>query len=155
MADSPSLSSSILPAIPSKLPRVGTTIFTVMSQLAQQHGAVNLGQGFPDFEPPQRLRDSLARAMSAGANQYAPMTGLLRLREQIAIKSQRLHGRKLDPETEITVTSGATEAIFAAIAATVGAGDEVILLDPCYAYVWQGIDMHPLHVSPWTLPAQD
>jgi methionine aminotransferase len=141
MADSPSLSSSILPAIPSKLPRVGTTIFTVMSQLAQQHGAVNLGQGFPDFEPPQRLRDSLAQAMAAGANQYAPMTGLLRLREQIAIKSQRLHGRKLDPETEITVTSGATEAIFAAIAATVGAGDEVILLDPCYDSYEPAIDL--------------
>ncbi|WP_411887590.1 pyridoxal phosphate-dependent aminotransferase [Hydrocarboniphaga effusa] len=130
MADSLSFPTLVPPA--SKLPRVGTTIFTVMSQLAQQHGAVNLGQGFPDFEPPQRLRDSLVRAMAAGANQYAPMTGLLRLREQIAIKSQRLHARRLDPETEITITSGATEAIFAAIAATVGIGDEVILLDPCY-----------------------
>lgn len=137
MADSSSFSLTI----PSKLPRVGTTIFTVMSQLAQQHGAVNLGQGFPDFEPPQRLRDSLALAMSNGANQYAPMAGLLRLREQIAIKSQRLHGRKLDPDSEITITSGATEAIFAAVAATVGAGDEVILLDPCYDSYEPAIDL--------------
>ena len=136
----PDSSSFPLP-IPSKLPRVGTTIFTVMSQLAQQHGAVNLGQGFPDFEPPQRLRDSLAQAMSSGANQYAPMAGLLRLREQIAIKSQLLHGRKLDPDSEITITSGATEAIFAVVAATVGNGDEVILLDPCYDSYEPAIDL--------------
>ena len=116
----------------SKLPKVGTTIFTVMSQLAQQHQAVNLGQGFPDFEGPQALRDALAAAMNSGKNQYAPMTGVPRLREQIALKTDRLYGRRVNPDTEVTVTSGATEALFAAIAAVVRPGDEVIVLDPCY-----------------------
>lgn len=116
----------------SKLPKVGTTIFTVMSQLAQQHQAVNLGQGFPDFEGPQALRDALAAAMNSGKNQYAPMTGVPRLREQIALKTERLYGRHVNPDTEVTVTSGATEALFAAIAAVVRPGDEVIVLDPCY-----------------------
>ena len=96
--------------IRTKLPKVGTTIFTVMSQLAMEHKAVNLGQGFPDFEGPQALRDSLTNAMSAGRNQYAPMTGIARLREQIALKTERLYGRKVSPDTEVTVTSGATEA---------------------------------------------
>ncbi|HEY0961551.1 MAG TPA: methionine aminotransferase [Pseudomonadales bacterium] len=118
--------------IESKLPRVGTTVFTVMSQLAAQHGAVNLGQGFPDFATPQRLRDALADAMRTGHNQYAPMSGLLALREQIARKVQALYGRTVDPEGEVTITSGATEAIFAAIAAVVRHGDEVIVFDPCY-----------------------
>jgi methionine transaminase len=115
-----------------KLPKVGTTVFTVMSQLAVQHGAVNLGQGFPDFETPKRLRDKLEEAMRAGLNQYAPMTGVAALREQIARKVAAVYGCKVDPATEITVTSGATEAIFAAIAAVVRVGDEVIVLDPCY-----------------------
>jgi methionine transaminase len=118
--------------IQSKLPKVGTTIFTVMSQLAIQHKAVNLGQGFPDFEGPQALRDALAEAMNSGRNQYAPMTGIPRLREQIALKSERMYGRRVDADTEVTVTSGATEALFAAIAATVHGGEEVIVLDPCY-----------------------
>jgi methionine transaminase len=118
--------------IQTKLPKVGTTIFTVMSQLAIQHKAVNLGQGFPDFEGPQALRDALAAAMNSGRNQYAPMTGIPRLREQIALKCERLYGRRPDADTEVTVTSGATEALFAAIAATVRSGEEVIVLDPCY-----------------------
>lgn len=118
--------------IQTKLPKVGTTIFTVMSQLALEHKAVNLGQGFPDFDGPQALRDALAAAMNAGRNQYAPMTGLPALREQIARKTERLYGRKVNPDTEVTVTSGATEALFAAIAAVVRSGDEVIVLDPCY-----------------------
>ena len=118
--------------IASKLPRVGTTIFTVMSQLALQHKAVNLGQGFPDFDGPPALREALARHMAEGRNQYAPMTGVPRLREQIAFKTERCYGRRTDPETEVTVTSGATEALFAAIAAVVRGGDEVIVLDPCY-----------------------
>ncbi|MBO9663042.1 pyridoxal phosphate-dependent aminotransferase [Dokdonella sp.] len=118
--------------IETKLPKVGTTIFTVMSQLALEHKAVNLGQGFPDFDGPQALRDALAAAMNAGRNQYAPMTGVPALREQIARKTERLYGRKVNPDTEVTVTSGATEALFAAIAAVVRAGDEVIVLDPCY-----------------------
>jgi methionine transaminase len=116
----------------SKLPRVGTNIFTRMSQLATQHGAVNLGQGFPDFPTPPALCEALARHVAAGRNQYAPMTGVPQLRQQIALKTERMYGRGVDPETEVTVTSGATEALFAAVAATVGAGDEVIVLDPCY-----------------------
>jgi methionine aminotransferase len=115
-----------------KLPKVGTTVFTVMSQLALKHDAVNLGQGFPDFDTPPRLRASLAEAMAAGHNQYAPMAGVAVLREQLARKVQALYGRSVDPETEITITSGATEAIFAAVAAVVRSGDEVIVLDPCY-----------------------
>jgi methionine aminotransferase len=118
--------------IESKLPNVGTTIFTVMSQLAAQHGAVNLGQGFPDFDGPQSLRDALAAAMNSGKNQYAPMTGVPKLREQIALKTERLYGAKVNADTEVTVTSGATEALFAAIAALVRPGDEAIVLDPCY-----------------------
>ena len=118
--------------IETKLPRVGTTIFTVMSQLALEHKAVNLGQGFPDFEPPQNLREALVRAMNEGRNQYAPMSGIPKLREQIALATERYYGRRVSADTEVTVTSGATEAIFAAIAAVVHAGDEVIVLDPCY-----------------------
>ena len=115
-----------------KLPKVGTTIFSVMSRLAQEHQAVNLGQGFPDFEPPQPLRAALSRAMDSGSNQYAPMHGIRTLREQIAQKTLELYGRKLDVEADITVTSGATEASFAAIAAVVRAGEEVIVFDPAY-----------------------
>jgi methionine aminotransferase len=118
--------------IRTKLPKVGTTIFSVMSQLATQHKAVNLGQGFPDFDGPQSLRDALAAAMNSGKNQYAPMTGVPKLREQIALKTEKLYGRKVSADNEITVTSGATEALFAAIAAVVHAGEEVIVLDPCY-----------------------
>ncbi len=118
--------------IRTKLPKVGTTIFSVMSQLATQHKAVNLGQGFPDFDGPQSLRDALATAMNSGKNQYAPMTGVLKLREQIALKTEKLYGRKVSADNEITITSGATEALFAAIAAVVHAGEEVIVLDPCY-----------------------
>ncbi|MGA9343086.1 MAG: pyridoxal phosphate-dependent aminotransferase [Rhodanobacteraceae bacterium] len=118
--------------IQSKLPKVGTTIFTVMSQLALKHKAVNLGQGFPDFDGPQALRDALTAAMNSGKNQYAPMPGVPALREQIARKTEALYGRKVDMDTDITVTSGATEALFAAIAAVVRAGDEAIVLDPCY-----------------------
>ncbi|MFZ7097153.1 pyridoxal phosphate-dependent aminotransferase [Luteimonas dalianensis] len=115
-----------------KLPRVGTTIFTVMSQLAAEHGAVNLGQGFPDFDVPPRLVDALDRAMRDGHNQYAPMTGIPALRQAIADKAQRVYGAGVDPDAEVTVTSGATEAIFNAIHAVVREGEEVIVLDPAY-----------------------
>lgn len=118
--------------IETKLPKVGTTIFTVMSQLALEYKAVNLGQGFPDFETPANLRDALTRAMGEGRNQYAPMSGIPKLREQIALQVDRLYGRRISADTEVTVTSGATEAIFAAVACAVHAGDEVIVLDPCY-----------------------
>jgi methionine aminotransferase len=124
-----------------KLPKVGTTIFSVMSQLALQHKAVNLGQGFPDFEPPPALRDALTRAMNAGHNQYAPATGVPPLREQIALKTERLYGRRISADNEVTVTSGATEAIFSAIAAVVRAGDEVIVLDPAYDCYDPAIDL--------------
>ncbi|MGH8249359.1 MAG: methionine aminotransferase [Steroidobacteraceae bacterium] len=116
----------------SKLPGVGTTIFTVMSRLAAETGAVNLGQGFPDFDPPERLRELVALHLAAGHNQYAPMAGLPALCEAIAEQAARRHGWRIDAEREITVTAGATEAIFAAIHAVVRAGEEVILLDPSY-----------------------
>ncbi len=116
----------------SKLPRVGTTIFTVMSRLAAETGAINLGQGFPDFQPPERLRQLVGEHLSAGHNQYAPMAGLPALCDAIAEAALRRHGWRIDPATEITVTAGGTEAIFAAIHAVVRAGEEVILLDPSY-----------------------
>ncbi|MDH7452741.1 pyridoxal phosphate-dependent aminotransferase [Luteimonas composti] len=125
----------------SKLPKVGTTIFTVMSQLAQEHGAVNLGQGFPDFEAPARLVEELDRAMRAGHNQYAPMTGVPALRQAIAAKTVRVYGHQPDADGEVTVTSGATEAIFNAIHAVVRAGDEVVVLDPCYDCYEPAIDL--------------
>jgi methionine aminotransferase len=120
------------PVLRSRLPKVGTTIFTVMSSLAQQHGAVNLGQGFPDFDCDPALLDAVAKAMHAGLNQYPPMPGVPQLREAIAAKIEALYGRRYDAGGEITVTAGATQAIFTAILAIVHPGDEVIVLDPCY-----------------------
>ena len=120
------------PAIESRLPRVGTTIFTVMSALAQQHGAVNLGQGFPDFDCDPALLDAVTKAMHSGLNQYPPMAGVPLLREAIAAKIEALYGHRYDAGSEITVTAGATQAIITAILAIVHPGDEVIVLDPCY-----------------------
>ena len=120
------------PAFPSKLPNVGTTIFTVMSALAAEHKAVNLGQGFPDFECAPELVNAVTAAMQAGHNQYPPMTGVPALREAVARKIEALHARAYNPNTEITITAGATQAIITAILAIVHAGDEVIVLDPCY-----------------------
>lgn len=140
--------------IASKLPNVGTTIFTVVSQLAAQRGAVNLGQGFPDFEGPAELHEALHRHTRAGRNQYAPMTGVPALREAIARKTAALYGRAVNPDTDVTVTSGATEALFAAIHATVRPGDEVIVLDPCYDSYEPAIALaggHTVHV-PLTAP---
>jgi methionine aminotransferase len=133
--------STDFPAPGTKLPKVGTTIFTVMSQLAAEHGAVNLGQGFPDFPVPARLVDALGRAMREGHNQYAPMTGIPALRQAIAAKTERVYGWKPDADAEITVTSGATEAILDAIHAVVRAGDEVVVLDPCYDCYEPAIDL--------------
>mgnify|MGYP006150468277 CR=1 FL=1 len=127
--------------VPNKLPKVGTTIFTVMSQLALEHQAVNLGQGFPDFPVPQRLVEELARAMAEGKNQYAPMTGIPALRQAIAAKTARCYGRAVDADAEVTVTSGASEAIFNAILALVSPGEEVIVLDPCYDCYEPAIDL--------------
>ncbi|MDA8453265.1 pyridoxal phosphate-dependent aminotransferase [Acidovorax sp. GBBC 3334] len=120
------------PAFPSKLPHVGTTIFSVMSALAAEHGAVNLGQGFPDFNCDPALVDAVNDAMRAGHNQYPPMPGVAALRHAVARKIEALHGRAYSPDGEITVTAGATQAILTAILAIVHAGDEVIVLDPCY-----------------------
>jgi methionine aminotransferase len=127
--------------IDSKLPNVGTTIFTTMSQLATERRAVNLGQGFPDFEGPAELHEALHRHTRAGRNQYAPMTGVPALRQAIARKVAALYGRETDPDAEVTVTSGATEALFAAIHAVVQPGDEVIVLDPCYDSYEPAIDL--------------
>jgi methionine aminotransferase len=124
-----------------KLPKVGTTIFTVMSQLALEHQAVNLGQGFPDFDVPEPLIAALDRAMRAGRNQYAPMTGVPALRQAIAAKTQRCYGHKVDADAEITVTSGASEAIFDAVLAVVRPGEEVVVLDPCYDCYEPAIDL--------------
>ncbi len=118
--------------VTSKLPDVGTTIFTVMSQLAQEHEAINLSQGYPDFAVPEELADLVARYIHEGKNQYPPMTGVPELREQIALKAEKLYGASLDADREITVTSGATEALFVAIQAVINAGDEAIVLDPAY-----------------------
>jgi len=116
----------------SKLPGVGTTIFTVMSQLAAEAGAINLGQGFPDFQPPARLCGLIAEHLAAGHNQYAPMPGLPALCEAIASHAQRRYGLSIDVANEVTVTAGGTEALFAAIHAVVRPGDEVVMLDPAY-----------------------
>lgn len=141
--------------IETKLPKVGTTIFSVMSHLAVQHKAVNLGQGFPDFEPPEALRDAVSRAMANGLNQYAPGIGTAALREQIALKTERLYGHKVSPDSDVTVTSGATEALFSAIAAVVRAGDEVIVFDPAYDSYEPAIELQgarAVHI-PLTVPS--
>jgi methionine transaminase len=120
------------PVLESRLPSVGTTIFTVMSALAQEHGAVNLGQGFPDFDCDPKLIGAVEAAMRRGLNQYPPMAGVPALREAVAAKIESLYGQRYDPVNEITVTAGATQAIFTALLAIVHQGDEVIVLDPCY-----------------------
>lgn len=124
------MSAALFPE--SKLPALGTTIFTQMSALAQQHQAINLSQGFPDFDGPDYLQQRLAYHVAQGANQYAPMTGAAPLRSAIAEKTEVQYGWQPDVEREITVTAGATEALFAAIAALVRPGDEVICFDPSY-----------------------
>jgi len=118
--------------VQSKLPDVGITIFTVMSNLANEHSATNLSQGFPDFDVDPKLLDLVDKYMRAGYNQYAPMQGVFALRARIAEKAQQLYEAAYDPATEITVTSGATEALFAAITAVVQTGDEVIVMEPAF-----------------------
>jgi methionine transaminase len=120
------------PAVTSRLPRVGTTIFTTMSALAAEHQAVNLGQGFPDFDCDARLVALVNDAMQRGLNQYPPMIGIPALREAVAQKLERLYGHTVNPQTEVTITAGATQAIITTILALVHRGDEVIVLDPCY-----------------------
>jgi len=122
---------SVIP-LRSKLPDTGVTIFTTMSRLALEHGAINLSQGFPDFNCAPELIDAVARYMREGHNQYAPMPGVIPLREALAMKIERLYGHRYDPVSEITVTSGATEALYATLTALVHPGDEVLLFQPAY-----------------------
>ena len=124
-----------------RLPWAGTNIFTVMSALATRHRAINLGQGFPDFDCDPLLQQAVTEAMHAGHNQYAPMPGVLPLRERIAAKTALLYGHRYDIEREITVTAGATQAIMAAVMALAGPGDEVIVLEPCYDAYQPAIDL--------------
>ena len=130
-----------IPQVSSKLPQVGTTIFTVMSALAAEHNAVNLGQGFPDFECAPALVNAVTAAMQAGHNQYPPMPGIPALREAVATKIAALHARQYNANTEITITAGATQAIITIILAIVHPGDEVIVLDPCYDSYVPNIDL--------------
>jgi len=134
----------------SKLPNIGTSIFTVMTELANKHNALNLSQGFPDFNPPADLIKLVEKNMRAGNNQYAPMQGLLSLREKIAAKTEELYGQAYNPNTEVTVTSGATEAIFSTISAFVQEGDEVIVFEPAYDSYAPVIKINggtPIHVG--------
>jgi methionine aminotransferase len=148
--------------IVSKLPFTGTTIFTVMSALANEVGAINLSQGFPDYDSPPELNQLVNQAMNEGHNQYAPMPGLISLREQITIKVEKLHGAVYDPGTEITVTAGATQAIFTAISTIVNPGDEVIIFEPAYdSYapavrvmggIVKALELEPPHYRiPWAM----
>ncbi|WP_439881144.1 pyridoxal phosphate-dependent aminotransferase [Pontibacter sp. MBLB2868] len=116
----------------SKLPDVGNSIFSVMSGLANEYQAINLSQGFPDFNCPEPLIQLVTQYMHEGFNQYAPMPGVLKLREKISLKTEKMYGYRPNQDTEITVTSGATEALYAAITAVVRPGDEVVVLEPCY-----------------------
>ena len=121
-----------MPALPTKLPNTGTTIFTVMSALAAEHGAVNLGQGFPDFSADPALLQAATDAMAAGHNQYPPMTGVPALRQAVAAKLNGLYGSAYDADRDITITAGGTQALYTALQCAVGAGDEVIVIEPCF-----------------------
>jgi len=145
--------------INSKLPQVGTTIFTVMSQLAAEHGAVNLGQGFPDFAMQDDLIDLVAKAMRNGNNQYVHMNGLPLLRQQLAAKAQTLYGANINPETQITVTPGGTYAIYTALTAVLQPGDEVIVFEPAYDSYIPNIEINgavpvliPLQFPDYSIP---
>lgn len=141
--------------IQSKLPNVGTTIFTVMGQLASTYNAINLSQGFPNFEVDNQLVRLVHQAMQKGYNQYAPMPGLLSLREAIAEKTNHLYGSQYHPETDITVTDGATQAIFTAIAACITSGDEVIVFKPAYDSYEPAITLFGGTIIPIQLSAPD
>ncbi|MCD9123081.1 MULTISPECIES: pyridoxal phosphate-dependent aminotransferase [Cupriavidus] len=138
---------------PSRLPNVGTTIFTVMSALAAEKNAVNLGQGFPDFDCDPKIVDAVTRAMQAGLNQYPPMAGVPKLRQAIADKIGKLYGRAYDADSEITVTAGATQALLTAILCAVHPGDEVIVLEPCYDSYLPAIELAGGKPVPVTLDA--
>ena len=139
----------------SKLPNVKTTIFTVMSALAKEHGAINLSQGFPNFPSSERLIDLVCRYMKEGYNQYAPMAGLPALNEQLALKMERLYGANIDPASEITITAGATQALFTAITAFVYPGDEVITIEPAYDSYKPSVEVCGGSVVPYRMTAPD
>jgi len=141
--------------INSKLPTVGTTIFTVMSKLAAEHNAINLSQGFPDYGTDEKLIAAINQAMKDGFNQYAPMSGLLALRELIAEKIEHFYNTKYNPETEITITAGGTQAIFTAISAVINAGDEVIIFEPAYDCYAPTVKLLGGLVKPFELQAPD
>ncbi len=139
----------------SKLPTVGTTIFTVMSKLAQEHKAINLSQGFPDYDMPRTLIDYVDRSMKNGHNQYAPMHGLQVLRELVAEKISLFYQANYHPETEITITAGGTQAIFTALAATINTGDEVIIFEPAYDCYAPVVKLFGGLVKPFELQGPD
>lgn len=151
----------MLSQITTKLPKTGTTIFSVMSALAAQHNAINLSQGFPDFPISPQLEQYLIQAVSKGMNQYAPMPGSMRLRNQIAELNARVYGANVNPDTQVTITSGATEALFDAITAIVNIGDEVIVLEPAYDSYIPAIELNggipipiPLDFPDYSIPWQ-
>lgn len=137
----------------SKLPDVGTTIFTTMSKMAQEYNAINLSQGFPDFNPPSLLMELAAKYMQEGYNQYAPMAGVMKLRERLAEKNEFLYGAKINPETEITITAGASQAIAAAVTAFVHTGDEVIIIEPAFDVYQPLIEVNGGKVVPYRMEA--
>ncbi len=141
--------------LPSKLPHVGTTIFTVMSALAEQHKAINLSQGFPNFDPSEKLISLVRHYMQAGFNQYSPMPGVLRLRQRLSEKTERAYQVFYDPDTEITITAGGTQAIFCAIAAFISPGDEAIIIEPAYDSYAPSIEVCGGIVRPYRLCAPD
>ena len=139
----------------SKLPTVGTSIFTVMSKLAQEHKAINLSQGFPDYPVSQKLMNSIAEALKSGHNQYAPMQGIPELRALVSEKTNQYYQTDYDPETEITITAGGTQAIFTALAATINAGDEVIIFEPAYDCYSPAVKLLGGLVKPFELHGPD
>ena len=139
----------------SKLPSVGTNIFTVMSKLAQEHNAINLSQGFPDYPVPEKLIDCVTEALKSGHNQYAPMSGIPALRVLVSEKINQYYQANYDPETEVTITAGGTQAIFTALAANINAGDEVIILEPAYDCYSPAVKLLGGLVKPFELHGPD
>ncbi|MEQ9007184.1 MAG: aminotransferase class I/II-fold pyridoxal phosphate-dependent enzyme, partial [Ekhidna sp.] len=139
----------------SKLPSSGTTIFTVMSKLASEYKAINLGQGFPDFECDEKLKDLVAKHVKEGKNQYAPLAGLPKLNETLSKKMKHVYGMPIDPNTQICVTAGATQALYTAIMAFVNKGDEVIIFEPAYDCYTPQIQLAGGVVKPYTMTYPD
>ena len=141
------------PNLRSKLPNVGTTIFTIMSALANQYNAINLSQGFPNFDCSEKLKSLVSHYMNKGMNQYAPMAGLPLLRERIAEKTEKIYGKHINPDTEITITAGATQALYTAISAFISQGDEVILIEPAYDSYGPAVELNGGRLVPYELKA--